>query len=111
MVKPFRPRRTEPRQHWWQPGLYASVPAVMLWIAARLPAGLLDGAIGVYPLPLLLNHVGDTVFVAGWLASGLWLWLGRGHAGPLPGGDHTATTGTAPGSGAPDGPEPRPGAH
>jgi hypothetical protein len=84
VVKPTRPRRQEPQQSWWQPGLCASVPAVMLWIVARLPAGILDGAVGGHPLPVLLNHIGDTLFVAGWLASGLWLWLGRRHPAAAP---------------------------
>lgn len=118
MVKPIRPRPTEPRQScWWQPGLCASVPAVMLWIAARLPAGLLDGAIGGHPLPMLLNHIGDTLFVAGWLASGLWLWLERSRPAAMPGAPPASSAapsaspaGPSASSAAPT-PEPRPGAH
>lgn len=76
-----------PRAHWWQPGVYGSVPAVLLWILARLPADLLTGVFGHPAIPTILNHAGDTVFVAGWLASAAWLWFTRRRqprkAGPV----------------------------
>ncbi|SPR98584.1 hypothetical protein [Cupriavidus taiwanensis] len=62
---------------WWQPGVYGSMPAVALWILARLPAGLLVSVTGMPAAAAWLNRAGDTVFVAGWVASALMLWLMR----------------------------------
>ncbi|WP_427311754.1 hypothetical protein [Cupriavidus sp. H39] len=62
---------------WWHPGVYGSVPAVALWILARLPAGLLLSVTGMPAAPAWLNLGGDTVFVTGWIASALLLWFTR----------------------------------
>lgn len=73
-----RPGRHVPfLSHWWQPGVYGSVPAVALWILARLPDGLLVSLTGNAQASAWLNHAGDTVFVTGWAASALLLWLAR----------------------------------
>ncbi|SOY40881.1 hypothetical protein [Cupriavidus taiwanensis] len=69
---------------WWQPGVYGSVPAVALWILARLPAGLLLSVTGMAALPAWLNRAGDTVFVAGWVASALLMWIMRRRPAPDP---------------------------
>ncbi|MBP0631919.1 hypothetical protein [Cupriavidus sp. AcVe19-1a] len=69
--------------HWWQPGVYGSVPAVALWISARLPAQWLWSLAGQPDASEWLNQAGDTVFVAGWAGSALMLWLGR-HRPPPP---------------------------
>jgi len=69
--------------HWWQPGVYGSVPAVVLWISARLPAQWLWSLAGQPDAGEWLNQAGDTVFVAGWAGSALMLWLGR-HRPPPP---------------------------
>ncbi len=66
-----------PHANWWRPGVYASGPAVLLWIAARLPAPWLADLFNLPNVAALLNHGGDTVFVAGWLASAAWLWFTR----------------------------------
>ncbi|AOY92423.1 hypothetical protein BKK79_12010 [Cupriavidus sp. USMAA2-4] len=76
MAKRTPPWLKLPLAHWWQPGLFASLPAVALWTIARLPADLL-AALGGSTLSALLNHAGDTLFVAGWLLSGLRLWTSR----------------------------------
>jgi len=80
------PRRQERpasiHAHWWQPGVYASIPAVALWIIARLPTDTLAGVFGTTAAPLWFNHAGDTIFVAGWLASAAWLWIGRRRPEP-----------------------------
>ncbi|CAM3137089.1 hypothetical protein [Cupriavidus taiwanensis] len=68
--------------HWWQPGVYGSMPAVALWILARLPAGLLLSVTGTPAAPAWLNGAGDTVFVAGWVTSALLLWLTRRRPAP-----------------------------
>lgn len=68
--------------HWWQPGVYGSVPAVALWIAARLPAQWLWSLAGQPDAAEWLNQAGDTVFVAGWAGSALMLWLGRHRPAP-----------------------------
>ncbi|WP_420996048.1 hypothetical protein ACKI2N_018475 [Cupriavidus sp. 30B13] len=73
-----------PHANWWQPGVYASGPAVLLWIAARLPAPWLADLFNLPNAAVLLNHGGDTVFVAGWLASAVWLWLTRRRAAMPP---------------------------
>ncbi|TXI86620.1 MAG: hypothetical protein E6Q40_06175 [Cupriavidus sp.] len=73
-----------PHALWWQPGVYGSGPAVLLWIAARLPAGLLAAVFGHPAAAALLNHAGDTVFVTGWLASAAWLWFTRKHPHDVP---------------------------
>ncbi|AQV95960.1 hypothetical protein BJN34_18980 [Cupriavidus necator] len=80
---PRRPGRHTPlRSRWWQPGVYGSVPAVGLWIMARLPAGLLLSLAGTPAAATWLNHAGDTVFVSGWTASALLLWLARRKPAP-----------------------------
>ncbi|WP_153954261.1 hypothetical protein [Cupriavidus necator] len=80
---PRRPGRHPPfLAHWWQPGVYGSVPAVALWILARLPAGLLASLAGTPAAAAWLNHAGDTVFVTGWAASALLLWLMRRRPAP-----------------------------
>jgi len=56
--------------------VFASLPAVALWSLARLPADWLAGLGGPH-LAAILNHLGDTLFLAGWLFSGLRLWLTR----------------------------------
>lgn len=78
-----RPGRHVPfLSHWWQPGVYGSVPAVALWILARLPDGLLVSLTGTAQASAWLNHAGDTVFVTGWAASALLLWLARRRPPP-----------------------------
>jgi hypothetical protein len=69
-------------ESWWQPGVYASGPAVFLWIVARLPGDLLADIFSTRAAPAVLNHVGDTLFVAGWLASAAWLWFTRKRPDP-----------------------------
>lgn len=82
---PRRARRRNPIPgQWWQPGVYGSIPAVALWILARLPAGLLLSVTGMPAAPAWLNRAGDTVFVAGWLASAVLLWLTRRRPAPAP---------------------------
>lgn len=79
-----RPGRRIPLPaHWWQPGVYGSMPAVALWIAARLPAQWLWSLAGQPDAGEWLNQAGDTVFVAGWTSSALMLWLAR-HRPPPP---------------------------
>ncbi|WP_370649126.1 hypothetical protein [Cupriavidus sp. EM10] len=68
---------------WWQPGVYGSGPAVLLWIVARLPADMLASVFGTPSASALLNHAGDTVFVTGWLASAAWLWFTRKRPAPV----------------------------
>ncbi|MGO4812956.1 hypothetical protein AB4156_25735 [Cupriavidus sp. 2MCAB6] len=82
MVKRTAHRPWLPHANWWQPGVYASGPAVLLWIAARLPAPWLADLFNAPGAAVLLNHCGDTVFVAGWIASALWLWLTRNRPEP-----------------------------
>lgn len=77
MVKRTAHRTWLPHANWWHPGVYASGPAVLLWIAARLPAPWLTDLFNAPGAAALLNHCGDTVFVAGWVGSALWLWLTR----------------------------------
>ncbi len=77
MSKRFDPLHALPHALWWQPGVYGSGPAVLLWIIARLPADSLAEIFGTPYAYALLNHAGDTVFVAGWLASAAWLWFTR----------------------------------
>lgn len=80
---PRRARRHSPIPgQWWQPGAYGCVPAVALWILARLPAGLLLSVTGMPAAPAWLNRAGDTVFVAGWVASAVLLWLTRRRPAP-----------------------------
>ncbi|WER45827.1 hypothetical protein CupriaWKF_16370 [Cupriavidus sp. WKF15] len=78
MVQRLPPRHRRPASipaHWWRAGAYASAPAVALWILARLPAAVLAALFGTPGATYWLNHAGDTVFVAGWLASAALLWL------------------------------------
>lgn len=82
MSKRFDPLHALPHALWWQPGVYGSGPAVLLWIIARLPADLLTDVIGTPYASILLNHAGDTVFVVGWLASAAWLWFTRKRPEP-----------------------------
>lgn len=94
MSKRFDPLHALPHALWWQPGVYGSGPAVLLWIIARLPADSLAEIFGTPYAYALLNHAGDTVFVAGWLASAAWLWFTRKrpHADQAPDlGAHTQT--------------------
>lgn len=85
MTKRFDPLHALPHALWWQPGVYGSGPAVLLWIIARLPAEMLADVFGTPYASALLNHAGDTVFVIGWLASAAWLWFTRKR--PLPARD------------------------
>lgn len=82
MSKRFDPLHALPHALWWQPGVYGSGPAVLLWIIARLPADMLAEAFGTPFASAFINHAGDTIFVTGWLASGAWLWFTRKR--PLP---------------------------
>ncbi|WP_116293753.1 hypothetical protein [Cupriavidus taiwanensis] len=94
------PRRTG-RHHcipgqWWQPGVYGSLPAVALWILARLPAGLLLTVTGMPAVAAWLNLAGDTVFVAGWVASALLLWLTRRRPAPVRSADAATAAESSP---------------
>lgn len=82
MSKRFDPLHALPHALWWQPGVYGSGPAVLLWIVARLPGDLLAEVIGHPGASALINHAGDTVFLTGWLASGAWLWFTRKRPPP-----------------------------
>ena len=82
MSKRFDPLHALPHALWWQPGVYGSGPAVLLWIVARLPADTLAAVFGTPLAPALFNHAGDTVFVTGWIASALWLWFTRKRPAP-----------------------------
>lgn len=62
---------------WWQPGVFASAPAVFLWICAELPPDMLGAIFHAGTSPESLRHVGDTLFVIGWTASGVLMWHGR----------------------------------
>lgn len=62
---------------WWQPGVFASAPAVFLWICAELPPDMLGAIFHAGTSPESLRHVGDTLFVVGWTASGVLMWHGR----------------------------------
>lgn len=62
---------------WWQPGVFASAPAIFLWVCAELPPDMLGAVFHVGTSPESLMHVGDTLFVVGWTASGVLLWHGR----------------------------------
>jgi len=66
---------------WWRPGVYTAVPAVLLWIVARLPAELLVWALHNVKAPAWINSAGDLVFVLGWATSAVLLWL-EGHRPP-----------------------------
>lgn len=85
MSKRFDPLHALPHALWWQPGVYGSGPAVLLWIIARLPADLLADVFGTPYASALFNHAGDTVFVVGWLASAAWLWFTRKRIAPARG--------------------------
>lgn len=82
VFKPHAPLHALPHALWWQPGVYGSGPAVVLWIVARLPADTLAAVFGTPLAPALFNHAGDTVFVTGWIASTLWLWFTRKKPAP-----------------------------
>ena len=78
---PRRHRRPAPiPAPWWRPGAYASAPTVALWIAARMPASVLYAVFGTPGASYWINHAGDMVFVAGWLASAALLWFTRRRA-------------------------------
>lgn len=64
---------------WWQPGVFASAPAIFLWVCAELPPEMLGAVFHAGTSPDSLMHVGDTLFVIGWTASGALLWHGRRH--------------------------------
>lgn len=87
---PRRHRRPAPiLAPWWRTGAYASAPAVALWIIARMPAAALYAVFGTPAASYWINHAGDTVFVAGWLASAALLWFSRRRTAqpPLAGPD------------------------
>ncbi|WP_223851361.1 MULTISPECIES: hypothetical protein [Cupriavidus] len=89
---------TLPHALWWQAGVYGSVPAVLLWIVARLPAEILNMLFGnAATAAALFNHAGDTVFVTGWLASAVWLWFTRRrpHGRPRTQPDHSGAADAA----------------
>ncbi|AXV77720.1 MULTISPECIES: hypothetical protein [Ralstonia solanacearum species complex] len=67
---------------WWQPGVFASAPAIFLWACAQLPADMLGNLFHAGTSPDSLTHVGDTLFVVGWTASGVLLWHGRRRVVP-----------------------------
>lgn len=62
---------------WWQPGVFASAPAIFLWVCAQLPDDMMGAIFHVGTSPDSLMHVGDSLFVIGWTASGALLWRGR----------------------------------
>lgn len=62
---------------WWQPGVFASALAIFLWICAELPPDMLGTIFHAGTSPDSLRHVGDTLFVIGWTASGALMWGGR----------------------------------
>lgn len=62
---------------WWQPGVFASAPAIFLWICAELPPDMLAAIFHAGTSADSLKHVGDTLFVIGWTASGALMWHGR----------------------------------
>ena len=66
---------------WWQPGVFASAPAIFLWICAELPPDMLGAIFHAGTSPDSLRHVGDTLFVIGWTASGALMWHGRRRIG------------------------------
>lgn len=67
---------------WWQAGVFASAPAIFLWACAQLPADMLGNLFHAGTSPDSLMHVGDTLFVVGWTASGVLLWHGRRRIAP-----------------------------
>ncbi len=77
VAKRFDPLHALPHALWWQPGVYGSGPAVLLWIIARLPSDTLAAVFSTPYAAALFNHAGDTIFVTGWLASAAWLWFTR----------------------------------
>ena len=66
---------------WWQPGVFASAPAIFLWICAELPPDMLGAIFHAGTSPDSLRHVGDTLFVIGWTASGALMWHSRRRIG------------------------------
>ncbi|GCB04148.1 hypothetical protein PSUB009319_17790 [Ralstonia sp. SET104] len=62
---------------WWQPGVFASAPAIFLWMCAELPPDMLGAIFHAGTSPDSIRHVGDTLFVIGWTASGALMWHGR----------------------------------
>lgn len=98
MAKRFDPLHALPHALWWQPGVYGSGPAVLLWIIARLPAETLQAVFGIPYASALFNHAGDTVFVTGWLASAAWLWFTRKRPAADKAPDLAAPTQTPPAS-------------
>lgn len=69
--------KTQVAHPWWQPGVFASAPAIFLWMCAELPPDMLGAIFHAGTSPESLKHVGDTLFVIGWTASGVLMWHGR----------------------------------
>lgn len=67
---------------WWQPGVFASAPAIFLWMCAELPPDMLGAIFHAGTSPDSIKHVGDTLFVIGWTASGALMWHGRRRIAP-----------------------------
>ncbi|MBY4896061.1 hypothetical protein [Cupriavidus sp. AU9028] len=59
---------------WWHAGVYCSAPAVFLWIVAHLPAEMVQHLFRGHAMPVVLNQLGDVLFVCGWAISGILLW-------------------------------------
>ncbi|CCF96874.1 hypothetical protein B7R78_0009930 [Ralstonia solanacearum] len=85
--------KTGMRHPWWQPGVFASAPAIFLWVCAQFPADMLGNLFHAGTSPDSLTHVGDTLFVVGWTASGVLLWHGRRRIEPQ--ATEAASSGTA----------------
>ncbi|MGY8525523.1 hypothetical protein [Paracidovorax citrulli] len=62
---------------WWHAGVYCSAPAVFLWVVAHLPADMLAQLFRGPAMPVVLNQLGDALFVCGWAISGILLWGSR----------------------------------
>jgi hypothetical protein len=62
-------------------GVFASAPAIFLWVCAELPPDMLGAIFHAGTSPDSLRHVGDTLFVIGWTASGALMWHGRRRIG------------------------------
>ncbi|CAJ0889968.1 hypothetical protein R1479_03471 [Ralstonia mannitolilytica] len=46
---------------WWQPGVFASAPAIFLWVCAELPPDMLAAIFHAGTSAESLKHVGDTL--------------------------------------------------